>query len=45
MDFREIGWERLDWIRLDQGRDPRWALVNTVLNLRFPETAGKFLSI
>jgi hypothetical protein len=34
MDFREIGWDGMDWIDLAQDRD-RWrALVNTVMNLR-----------
>jgi ribosome biogenesis protein Nip4 len=36
MDLREIGFEDVDWIHWAQGRD-RWrALVNTVMNLRFP---------
>jgi hypothetical protein len=36
MDLREIGWEGVDWIHLDQDRD-RWrASVNTVMNLRVP---------
>jgi hypothetical protein len=36
MDFREIGWDGMDWIELAQDRE-RWrALVNTVMNLRFP---------
>jgi len=35
MDFREVGWGG-DWMELAQDRD-RWrALVNTVMNLRFP---------
>jgi hypothetical protein len=33
MDFREVGWEGVDWIRLDQDRDQWRALVNTVMNL------------
>jgi hypothetical protein len=32
MDLREIGWDGIDWIDLDQDR----ALVNTVMNLRVP---------
>jgi hypothetical protein len=36
MDLREIGFEDVDWIHWAQDRD-RWrALVNTVMNLRFP---------
>jgi hypothetical protein len=36
MDLREIGWARVDWIDMAQGRDQWRALVNTVLNLRVP---------
>jgi hypothetical protein len=36
MDFREIGWDGVDWIDMSQDRD-RWrALVNTVLKHRVP---------
>jgi hypothetical protein len=36
MDLREIGFGDVDWIHWAQDRD-RWrALVNTVMNLRFP---------
>jgi hypothetical protein len=36
MDLVEVGWDDVDWIGLAQDRD-RWrALVNSVLNLRFP---------
>jgi hypothetical protein len=32
MDLRQIGWERVDWIRLAQDRD-RWrAVANVVTN-------------
>jgi hypothetical protein len=44
VDLREIGWDDMDWIDLARDRD-RWkALVNTVMNLRVPQNAGKFLS-
>jgi hypothetical protein len=36
VDVREVGWEDVDWILLVQDRG-RWrALVNTVINIRFP---------
>jgi hypothetical protein len=35
-DLREIGWDGVDWIDLDQDRDQWRALVNTVMNLRVP---------
>jgi hypothetical protein len=44
MDLREIGWDGVDWIDLAQGRDHWRALMNTVMNLRVPLNAGKFLS-
>jgi hypothetical protein len=34
MDLREIGWDDMDWIDLDQNRDQWRVLVNTVMNLR-----------
>jgi hypothetical protein len=36
MDLREIGWDGMDWIELAHDRDQWRALVNTVMNLRFP---------
>jgi hypothetical protein len=36
MDLRDIGFWDVDWIHLAQDRDRWWALVNTVMNLRFP---------
>jgi hypothetical protein len=33
MEFREIGWDGMDWIDFAQDRDQWRALVNTVLNL------------
>jgi hypothetical protein len=35
----------MDWIDLAQNRDQWRALVNTIMNLRVPYTAGNFLSI
>jgi hypothetical protein len=36
MDFREIGWEVLDWICVAQDRDQWQALVKTGMNLQVP---------
>jgi hypothetical protein len=36
MDLREVVWGGIDWIDLAQYRDQWGALVNTVMNLRFP---------
>jgi hypothetical protein len=44
MDLGEVGWDGMDWIDLAQDGDQWSALVNTVLNLRVPENAEKFLS-
>jgi hypothetical protein len=43
MDFREIGRGGMDWIDLAQNRDQWRVLVNTVMSLRVPKIAGKFL--
>jgi hypothetical protein len=37
-------WDGIDWIDLAQDRDQWRALVNTVINLRIPQNAGKLLS-
>jgi hypothetical protein len=34
MDLGEVGWDGMGWINLDQDRDQRRTLVNTVMNLR-----------
>jgi hypothetical protein len=36
MDFREIGWDCMDWIFLGQDMDQWKALVNAVMNIRIP---------
>jgi hypothetical protein len=44
MDVREMGWEGVDWIHLDQERDRLRAGVNTIMNLWVPQNAGNFLT-
>jgi hypothetical protein len=45
MALVEVRWGDVDWIGLAQDRD-RWrAPVNSVLNLRVPQTAGKLSSV
>jgi transcription termination factor 2 len=36
MDLREMGWDSVDWIDMDQDRDQWRAVVNTVMNLWVP---------
>ena len=35
-DFKEIGWEGVDWNNLAHDRFKWWAVVNTVMNHRVP---------
>jgi hypothetical protein len=44
IDLREIGWEGVEWIHLAQETDQWRALVNTVMNLWVPHTAGNMLT-
>jgi hypothetical protein len=34
MEFRELGWEGLNWVHLAQGKDKWRCLVNMVINLQ-----------
>jgi hypothetical protein len=42
MDLTEIGWDGMYSIDLAQDRNQGRVLVNTVMNLRVPQNAGKF---
>jgi hypothetical protein len=44
MDFRDIEFGGVDWIHLAQDRDRWHAFENTIMNLRVPQKAGKFLT-
>jgi hypothetical protein len=44
MDLREIGWQDVDWMHLDQDRDQLQALINTIISLQVPKNAGNFLT-
>jgi hypothetical protein len=35
-DLREIVWEVVDWMYLDQDREHWRVIMNTVMNFRFP---------
>jgi hypothetical protein len=44
MDLGEVGWVDVDWIGLAQDRDNWRALVNAVMNFRFPLNAWELSS-
>jgi hypothetical protein len=41
--FSRSGMGGIDWTDLAQDKDRSWTLVNAVINIRVPQTAGKFL--
>jgi hypothetical protein len=43
-NLEEVGWMGIHWIGLWQDRDKRRALVNAVMNLCIPLSAGRLLS-
>jgi hypothetical protein len=43
MHLKEIGWERVDFIDLAQGRDKWRAVVKSVIGLRVPLKFGEFI--
>jgi hypothetical protein len=44
MDLRDINWEDVEWIHLDQDRDKWQALVSTMKNLRILVSQGWLVS-
>jgi hypothetical protein len=44
LDFREIGIDGVNWIRLAQGRVQWRAFVNTLMNLQVPQRKQDFLT-
>jgi hypothetical protein len=42
--LQEVGWEGMGWIDLDQERDRLLAVVNAIMNLRVPYSAGNYLT-
>jgi hypothetical protein len=44
MDLVDVGWGGVDWIGLAQDRNTWIAVVNSVMNIRVPQNAGKLTS-
>jgi hypothetical protein len=40
LDLKDIGWEGVDLINLAQEGNKAWAVMNTVMNIRFPYNWG-----
>jgi len=36
LDFREVGWQGVNCIHMDQDMNQWWVLVHTVMNIRVP---------
>jgi hypothetical protein len=43
MNVKKIGWESVDWIDGAGDRDTLQAVLDAVLNFRFPQKRGEFL--
>jgi len=44
MCLQEVECRGMEWIALAQDWDRWWALVNAVMNVRFPQNEGNFLN-
>jgi hypothetical protein len=44
LDLQKEGCGGMNWNKLTQEKDSWWALVNVVINLRFPQNTGNFLT-
>jgi hypothetical protein len=44
VDLKGVGWGGMVWFYVAQGKKPRMALVNTVINLWVLRNVGKFSS-
>ena len=44
MYLQEVGWRGIDRIDLTQDRERWWTLVNMLMNLLVPYSAGNFLT-
>ena len=44
MNLQDVGWGGMDWVALAQKRDRCQVLVNEVINRRFAQSAGYFLT-